>query len=589
MFKKFTNGCVRVVNRWLPDAFLFAIILSIIVFIGAMFATGMGPLKVLNAWGDAKGFWGLLAFSMQMALVLVFGSAMASAKPCRKALRAVAGLCHNNMQAIVITTMVSTICCWLNWGFGLVVGALLAKEVVRRVPTVDYPLLIASAYSGFVIWHAGLSGSIPLDLVAGKAFGEVTYQAPITATVFHPVNIIMCVVILIAMPFINYAMHPDKAHTVCIDPTLLQDEEDKTYEIKTPADRIEHSKILWVILVVAGFAYIVYYFVQNGFTLGLNIVNMIFLFLGILLHGDLRRYVDAIGEAAAGAAGILLQFPFYAGIMGMMVAANEQGVSLASVISQFFVNISNSITFPMLSFLAAGIVNFFVPSGGGQWAVQGPIMMPAGGHRRRPHRHGHCLGRPVDQHDPALLGSACSGHCQAVCPGYHGLSGHRSAVHRRGGLPGLPGLGPVVLIYPIHQLRRGAAAAAPLFCPYSSVYALLPIDGGVKVPHQLLALGVHDLHQVELLKGQAHGEVLGLLDVVGLEKGEEIGPRNVFLFQQNLKAHGVHPPAYVVYLLVYPRRQRRVSPKIPPRKPANLPEGKMQKGLFSPGSVVYNS
>ena len=159
---------------------------------------------------------------------------------------------------------------------------------------------------------------------------------------------------------------------------LLVDEAEKEYPLDTPAEKLEHSKILWVILVVAGFAYIVYYFVQNGFTLGLNIVNMIFLFLGILLHGDLRRYVDAIGEAAAGAAGILLQFPFYAGIMGMMVAANEQGVSLASVISQFFVNISNSITFPMLSFLAAGIVNFFVPSGGGQWAVQGPIMMPAG-------------------------------------------------------------------------------------------------------------------------------------------------------------------------------------------------------------------
>lgn len=126
------------------------------------------------------------------------------------------------------------------------------------------------------------------------------------------------------------------------------------------------------------FVYIVYYFVQNGFTLGLNIVNMIFLFLGLLLHGDLRRYVDAIGDAAAGAAGILLQFPFYAGIMGMMVAANDQGVSLAGVISQFFVDISNNVTFPMLSFLAAGIVNFFVPSGGGQWAVQGPIMMPAG-------------------------------------------------------------------------------------------------------------------------------------------------------------------------------------------------------------------
>ena len=378
MFKKFTNGCVRVVNRWLPDAFLFAIILTIVVFFGAWAATGLTPIKLVDAWGNDKGFWSLLSFSMQMALVLVLGSACASAKPCKKALRAAAGLCHNNKQAIVVTTFVSTICCWLNWGFGLVIGALLAKEVVKRVPTVDYPLLIASAYSGFVIWHAGLSGSIPLDLVAGKTFGEVTYQAPITDTVFHPMNLIMCGVILVLMPFVNYAMHPDKDRTVTIDPALLVDEEEATYEIKTPADKMEHSKILWIITLVLGFTYIVYYFVQNGFTLGLNIVNMIFMFLGILLHGDLRRYVDAIGEAAGGAAGVLLQFPFYAGIMGLMVATNEAGTSLAGVISHFFVNISNNVTFPMLSFLAAGVVNFFVPSGGGQWAVQGPIMMPAG-------------------------------------------------------------------------------------------------------------------------------------------------------------------------------------------------------------------
>ena len=384
MFKRFTNACVRVVNRWLPDAFLFAVILTFVVYVAAMFATGMGPIKVLAAWGNSDGFWGLLAFSMQMALVLVLGSAMASAKPCKKVLRKAAGLCHNNMQAIVITTMVSTVCCWLNWGFGLVAGALLAKEVAKRVPTVDYPLLIASAYSGFVIWHAGLSGSIPLTLVTGAKFGEVTYQAAITETIFHPMNIIMCCVILLVMPFVNYAMHPDRDHAITIDPTLLQDEEDKTYEVKTPADKMEHSRILWIILVVAGFAYIIYYFatLEEGkniaSALNLNIVNFIFLFLGILLHGDLRRYVDAIGEAAAGASGILLQFPFYAGIMGMMVAANDQGVSLAGVISEFFVSVSNNVTFPMLSFLAAGIVNFFVPSGGGQWAVQGPIMMPAG-------------------------------------------------------------------------------------------------------------------------------------------------------------------------------------------------------------------
>ena len=229
MFKKFTNGCVRVVNRWLPDAFLFAVILTIVVFLGAMLATGMGPIAMLGAWGNSSGFWGLLSFSMQMALVLVFGNAMASAKPCKKALGAIANMAHNKKQAIIITTFVSTICCWLNWGFGLVAGALLAKEIAKRVRDVDYPLLIASAYSGFVIWHAGLSGSIPLDLVAGKTFAEVTYQAPITATVFHPVNLAMVLIILFVMPFVNYAMHPDKDHAICVDPSLLSDEAERTY------------------------------------------------------------------------------------------------------------------------------------------------------------------------------------------------------------------------------------------------------------------------------------------------------------------------------------------------------------------------
>ena len=380
MFKKFTNGCVRVVNRWLPDPFLFAIILTIVVFIASMIGTQQSPIALVNSWGNSSGFWGLLSFSMQMALVLVLGSAMASAKVCKKILGAIASIAKDKKSAILVTTFVSTICCWLNWGFGLIAGALLAKEVARRVKDVDYPLLIASAYSGFVIWHAGLSGSIPLQMGAegGTEILGVVYSAPISQTIFHPVNLGMVLVILILMPLINYAMHPDAAHTITVDPALLVEEEEKTYTINTPAEKIEHSKILWVITLVLGFAYIIYYFVTKGFNLDLNIVNMIFMFLGILLHGDLRKYVDAIGEAAGGAAGILLQFPFYAGIMGLMVATNpETGVSLASIIANFFTNISNEITFPMLTFLSAGIINFFVPSGGGQWAVQAPIVMPA--------------------------------------------------------------------------------------------------------------------------------------------------------------------------------------------------------------------
>ena len=382
MLKKFSNGCVRIMNRWLPDPFLFAIILTIVVFIAAMIGTWQNPIELVWAWAGkgttGDGMWGLLSFSMQMALVLVLGSALASAKICKKILASIAGMAKNKMSAILVVTMVSTICCWLNWGFGLIVGALLAKEVARRVRDLDYPLLIASAYSGFVIWHAGLSGSIPLQMSGGKQFGDIFYSAELTHTIFHPMNIVMCLVVLVGLPFLNYAMHPDKDHTITVDPNLLVDEKEKEYKIETPAEKIEHSKILWAIILVMGFVYIVLFFIRVGAAkLDLNAVNAIFLFLGLLAHGDLRKYVDAIGEAAGGAAGVLLQFPFYAGIMGLMVAQNADQVSLAKIIAQFFATISTDITFPMWTFLSGGIINFFVPSGGGQWAVQGPIVMPA--------------------------------------------------------------------------------------------------------------------------------------------------------------------------------------------------------------------
>ena len=237
MLKKFSKGCVRILNRWLPDPFLFAIILTIVVFIAACLGTQQSPWEMIWAWGGkgkgGDGMWGLLAFSMQMALVLVLGSALASAKVCKKILNSIAGLAKSKMSAIVVVTAVSTLCCWLNWGFGLIVGALLAKEVARRVNDVDYPLLIASAYSGFVIWHAGLSGSIPLQMAAegGKEFLGVVYQAPLTQTILHPMNIIMCLVVLVGMPLINYAMHPDKEHTIVVNPALLQDEKEREYKI----------------------------------------------------------------------------------------------------------------------------------------------------------------------------------------------------------------------------------------------------------------------------------------------------------------------------------------------------------------------
>ena len=390
MFKKFTNGCVKLVQRFLPDAFVFCIILTIVVFIAAMPVAGMNPIEVANAWGS--GVWGLLAFSMQMALVLVLGSALANAPAIKKLIVKLAGVPKKPVGAVAFVTVISAICCFINWGFGLIIGALLAKEVAKKIKGLDYRLIIAAAYSGFVIWHAGISGSIPLGMTALNADGvvdntawAVTEIVPTSQTIFSAWNLIMVLAVVVVVAFVNAKMHPDPKDVVSIDPKLLEDAPDNT-EVKarkdqTPAEKLENSMVLSYIVVVIGAIYLIYYFVNAGSilnALSLNIVNLIFLILGIAFHKTPISYVRAITESAESAGGIILQFPFYAGIQGMMVTVGSNGVSLASAISTAFVNISTPRTFPVLCYLAAGIVNFFVPSGGGQWAVQGPIMMPAG-------------------------------------------------------------------------------------------------------------------------------------------------------------------------------------------------------------------
>ncbi|MBS4538331.1 short-chain fatty acid transporter [Clostridium sp. D2Q-11] len=382
MFKKFTKACVALVQKYLPDPFLFAALLTLVVFVLGIFATGQGPLDMILHWSG--GFWSLLAFSMQMALVLVTGHTLANAPIIKRGLRKLASIPKTPLQAIVAVTFVATLASWLNWGFGLVIGALYARELARQIKKVDYRLLIASAYSGFVVWHSGISGSIPLKLAtAGEGLAEATggiVTSPIATseTIFAPYNLIIFGVILVTLPLINRAMHPREEDVIAVDPEILVDEDlNVVIENPTFADKVERSPILSILIGGMGLIYIIYYFATSGFNLNLDIVNFTFLFLGIIFHGTPRRFLDAITVAARGTAGIILQFPFYAGIMGMMTGASATGTSLAVLISNGFVNISTATTFPFFTFLSAGVVNFFVPSGGGQWAVQAPIMMPA--------------------------------------------------------------------------------------------------------------------------------------------------------------------------------------------------------------------
>lgn len=384
LFRKFTKFCVNLVQKFLPDPFIFCAILTFVVFLSAIIFTGQSPASVIKSWN--KGFWSLLSFAMQMVLVLVTGHTMASSPVFKKLLSNLASKLSTPMQGILAVTFVSLIASLINWGFGLVIGALFAKEIAKKVKNIDYRLLIASAYSGFLVWHGGLSGSIPLQLaskgkdLAKQTNGAVTDSISTSLTIFSPMNIAIIVCLLIALPLLNVAMIPRKEETITINPELLKELEIKEIDCKnlTVAERLENSKVISIILSGMGFTAIFYHFATSGISLNLNIINFIFLFTGILLHGTPRRFIDAIFEATKGSSGILLQFPFYAGIMGMMVGKNAEGVSLAIQMSNFFVGISTPKTFPLFSFWSAGIVNFFVPSGGGQWAVQAPIMMPSG-------------------------------------------------------------------------------------------------------------------------------------------------------------------------------------------------------------------
>lgn len=383
MFNSITKFFDRIVQRYLPDAFLFAIILTLFVYILGIVFTSSSPMDMVTYWGD--GFWELLAFGMQMTLIVVTGYILANTLLVKAILARMARLAKTPGQAIILVTIVASIACLINYGFGLVVGALFARHLIREVPTVDYRLLVASAYSGYLIWHGGLSGSIPLTIATpGHFLEESMGLIPITETLFTSYNIFIVLTLFIMLPILNRFLlnttnkPGNMASTLSVNQqsAALEPESNPSdivqLEKPTPADRVENSTIISMLIGLLGLVFIVRHFVLNGLDLNINIVNFIFLFLGIILHKTPRRFLNTVTEGVKNAGGIVVQFPFYAGIMGMMVASG-----LSEKMSLFFVNISTEFTFPFLAFISAGLVNFFIPSGGGQWSVQGPIMIAA--------------------------------------------------------------------------------------------------------------------------------------------------------------------------------------------------------------------
>ena len=362
----------RIMQRWLPDTFVIAIILTAVVFLAGMVTQGQGIGAMADHWGN--GVWKLLGFSMQMVLILVLGTVLAMSRPVKAALRAIARVASTPSQGIILVTLTSMMALWVNWGFGLVVGALLAREVASHVKNSHFPLLIAAAYSGLLVWHSGLSGSIPLKIAStgDDALSQLLngQTVPLLETIFAWQNIAIIIALAISLPILNILMMPDKNNRLGL---AAEEEPEPAVDLTamSPAEKLEHYPIINYLLVAIGAVYLFGSF-SSGRSISLNEINLCLLLAGLALHINPRNYLNAMNSAIGTSSGIILQFPLYAGVMGMMV-----GSGLAGAMSQWFVDISSAQSFPVITFLSAGVVNFFVPSGGGQWAVQAPIVVPA--------------------------------------------------------------------------------------------------------------------------------------------------------------------------------------------------------------------
>jgi short-chain fatty acids transporter len=387
--KDWGDALTRWTERWIPDALVIVIILSIVTFILALIwgfkpevGIGSRAYESVLAWG--KGFWELLTFAMQMCLIMMTGYILACSPPIRKLMNGISGWSNPEKpwQAIVTMSLFSMIMAWLNWGLSLIASAMLALFIVRRNPKVDYRLLIAAAYLGLgCTWHAGLSGSATLlvatpdnFLIKGK-FLDATI--PVANTIFHPFNLILTIIIVVVVTILMALMHPRAGKVFVVKPQLM--DQLKLYEAppkptkwESPSDWMNWWPGFNVIIFIGGLIWLIWHFSTKGVDLNLNVVNFAMLMLGILFHWRPWSFLKATEDAGKAVWGIVIQFPFYAGILGLF-----KFTLLSTVFTKAFVAISNPQTFPLFVYWYGGLLNYLIPSGGGEWAVVAPYVVPA--------------------------------------------------------------------------------------------------------------------------------------------------------------------------------------------------------------------
>lgn len=368
---------VKFVDKCYPDAFLFVIILTFITFLLSLSFTDSSSIEIINAWGN--GLPKLFTFTAQICIIMITAHALAHTDPIERLLNKVGSLPTSANQAYAIVAFVSGVASLFAWSFGLIVGGLIAKFVAmgcqKKSIKVHYPLIVASAYSGYVIWHMGYSSSAALFVASeNHSLVDKIGVLPVTETIFSSFNIIMALVTLLIITILAPLMRPKNSKNIIeVDAKKLFKKEKKGInKISNIAEVIENNRKISFL-----FGFVILFFILNtfyteGFSLDLNIVSWTFLCLGLLLSNSSIHYVKLVNNAAITVGPIILQYPFYAGIMGIMA-----DTGLINILANKIVLFSSTETLPFFSFLSGGLVNMFIPSGGGQWAVQGPVMIEA--------------------------------------------------------------------------------------------------------------------------------------------------------------------------------------------------------------------
>ncbi len=377
------NRFEKLFKSVLPTPFTIAVLLTFFTFILALFITDpiaeeSHILQLLSFWEQGVWHSPLLVFAIQMMLMLVLGHTLALSKPISNLISKGTQYCNNTANAAAIITFFTLLVSFFNWGLGLIFGAIFARKVGEHASTkgirLNYPLIGAAGYSGLMVWHGGISGSAPIKIAEeGHFLAEKIGVISQAETVFSTMNISISVVLLIVLPFLMYYLGKKNNGTI-----LLLKSEKKNNEVEiSGAEKLDHSKIIaWLFGgVILFYAFYKAFILPETISLKVinpNYINLVLLGLAIVMHKSFFNFLKGVDSAISGASGILIQFPLYFGIMGIM---NHSG--MVQIMSDFFVSISNETTFPIFTFISAGIVNVFVPSGGGQWAVQGPIIVDA--------------------------------------------------------------------------------------------------------------------------------------------------------------------------------------------------------------------